>query len=115
MPIEESPLEAAAKSGDVSQVRDLLDQGADPFEADAILGMTPLTLAILKEHLGVVKELVDRFPDLVHVKDRRNATPLHAAAASDSVDIAQVLLKNGAMSWLGTTAMKHHSILPNPR
>jgi len=36
-PIDDSPLEVSTKSGNVAQVRRLLDEGADPFEQDCIL------------------------------------------------------------------------------
>lgn len=99
MPINNTPLEDAAKDGNLPEVRRLLEQGADPFKQDEILGWRPLDMAIMAGHLEVVQELVRRHPDLVHTRDKRNATPLHAASCGHTemhAEMAKELLQHGA-------------------
>jgi len=98
-PMETSPLEEAAKSGNAKLVQQLLQQGADPFEQDPFLGWRPINLAILAGHLEVVRVMVQKYPDLVHCRDLRQSTPLHAAACGHTEAHAEMvveLLKHGA-------------------
>jgi len=99
MPIDNSPLEKAVMNGNLSQVRQLLDEGADPFEQDPVLGWTVLHVAIMRGRWDVARELVQRYPDLVHCRDKRGQTPLHAATCGHTEqhsDLVVELLRHGA-------------------
>jgi len=53
--------------------------------------------AITAHDAATVKSLIGKFPDLVNVKDKvGNLTPLHRAAQSGDLAIAQILVGNGA-------------------
>lgn len=99
MPVDRSPLEDAVVNNNLSQVRRLLDEGADPFEQDPVVGWIPLDAAIMMGHWDVAREMVQRYPDLVHCRDRRNQTPLHAAVCGHTeqhTEMVVELLRHGA-------------------
>ena len=98
-PINNTPLEEAAKSGNAKLVARLLEQGADPFEQDQFLGWRPINMAIMAGHLEVVKVMVRKYPDLVHCRDLRQMTPLHAAACCHTeahTEMVVEFLRHGA-------------------
>ena len=88
----------AAYHGDLSEVRQLLQEGADPNTYNDELHGTPLHTAAIQHHTHVVRELLAAGADvMVTTSDGR--TPLHWAASNGHVDIVQVLLEAGAPVW----------------
>ena len=88
------PLHDAAKSGDIDQATELLDQGADAAQADAA-GEPPVVIAALAGHAKVVALLLDRGAD-IHSRNKGGLTPLHAAAYGGHVEVVQLLIERGA-------------------
>jgi ankyrin repeat protein len=90
----ESPLIAAARSGDAARVTELLAKGASEDVHNVNLE-TPLFVAASRGHIEVVRVLVDASAG-IDIPDRDGRTPLFAAAASGHREIVEFLLDNGA-------------------
>ena len=88
------PLHNAARSGDLSAVKMLLEAGADP-DARGRRGATPLHEAAYNDNLAVVEALLAAGAD-PDARGRRGATPLHEAAYNDNPAIVKALLTAGA-------------------
>jgi outer membrane protein assembly factor BamB len=85
----------AAKKGDATAVKALLDKGAD-VNAKTAYGVTALGFAADKGHLEVVKLLLEHEAD-VNVKDTfYQATPLTWALSRNHAAIVKALLEAGA-------------------
>jgi ankyrin repeat protein len=97
----------AANEGQVAEVKQRLDDGADVNAADKH-GMTALRCAALWGHLEVVKILLDRGAD-VDASDENRVTPLIGAALQGKVEVVKLLIAKGAdvnaRSRLGSTAL----------
>lgn len=52
--------------------------------------------AAVHGHIDLVKDLVESNPDLVKVQDHDGYTPLHRACYENHMEIAKLLLRNGA-------------------
>jgi len=89
-------LTQASEKGDIKQVTDLLDKGAQPNAKDK-QGRTPLQLAGRSGHVAVMRLLLDKGAD-VDGKGVLNMPPLHWAIMNAHVRIlpVQLLLDNGA-------------------
>jgi ankyrin repeat protein len=104
-------LHVAAESGDIEAVELLLQRGADVNILDDI-GLTPVCHAAQLGHSHIVKALIDRggwvnAPRISQVRpinpfmtimdpDVTAASPLHLAAFGGHVDVAHLLLQQGA-------------------
>src|SRR5450759_4014549 len=86
---------AAAKSGDIEKVRELLDRGAD-VNSKGPLGMTPLHAAAMVGHTEAAALLLDRGCD-VNSKGPLGMTPLHAAAMVGHTEAAALLKAHGGV------------------
>ncbi len=85
-------LHKAALAGNTTEVRRLLDQGANIHCRD-IAGGTPLTLAAAWGRYGVAKLLLDRGAN-VNVTMNKGKTPLHSAG--NDPRMVKLLLEHGA-------------------
>ena len=56
-------------------------------------GYTPLMLAVVNQHLAIVRWLVSIDPDCMKTRNKNEASVLHYAAANNNTYIASVLLK----------------------
>ena len=87
------PLHAAARTGDVEAMTQLLDGGA---EVDAKKdGATPLFVACKGGHVDAARLLLDRGAD-VDRASKYDGTPLWIACQNGHVDAARLLLDKGA-------------------
>jgi ankyrin repeat protein len=89
-----SELHDAARSGDVDQVRQLLDSGANLEDRDQVQ-QTPLLAAALTNQTAVVEELIKRGANVM-ARNNRGLTPLHAAAYSGDLEAVRLLIEAGA-------------------
>jgi ankyrin repeat protein len=97
-----SPTANAISFDDLATTGALLDAGADPNEADGD-GVTLLCDAVIGNHIGAARLLIERGAK-VNTVDRRGMTALLYAASADFGDSAMVdlLLKMGADSTART-------------
>ena len=96
---------AAAASGKIELLVQLLEGGRGLFERDVVLGQTILHAAAAAGQLRVVELLMKRGGRaLMLAVDSEGETCLHAAARSDAVGVVDLLLANGP--W---TLKKQHS------
>ncbi|KEQ94107.1 hypothetical protein AUEXF2481DRAFT_54524, partial [Aureobasidium subglaciale EXF-2481] len=90
-------LNQAAADGDEEEVRRLLEQGAS---VEGILDdrQTPLQFAAQEGHTRIVQLLIEYGADINALGYNGSAleTPLQAAAVSDRIAIARLLLDRGA-------------------
>jgi ankyrin repeat protein len=91
--LDEQLLRAAAR-GDITEVQQLLQQGAH-IEAKDFLGDTALINAAVMDHAEVVKLLLDKGANL-EAKDRYDDTALILAAHKGVTEVVKLLLEKGA-------------------
>ena len=84
----------AAANGDLDEVMELVEKGADVNARDKD-GWTPLHHAAANGHLDIVKFLVENGAD-VDAEANDGSTPLHVAAFFGHLDVVKFLVKNGA-------------------
>jgi ankyrin repeat protein len=100
---ESLPIFQAAARGDVDEVARLLD--AEPHLLEARDGRrydaTPLAVAALEGHVGVVRLLLERGAE-VHAAGLGGDTALHEAALAGHEKVVKVLLSSGADSSIKT-------------
>lgn len=90
-------LRAAAKTGDIDRVRDLLNQGVDPNSRDYHHN-TALITAAHKGHTRVVQVLLEAGAD-PNLDDKSN-TPLAAATYHGHTEVVKILIGYGAdVNW----------------
>src|SRR5207245_861661 len=90
-----TPLADAARAGDVTTIRSLIANGADPNEVAGQNNWTPLLHAIHKGQIGSVQALLDGGADINRLSGDET-TPLMMAAGYGYTDIVQLLLRRGA-------------------
>jgi ankyrin repeat protein len=87
-------LMSAAHAGQREAVRYLIAEGSD-IDALDDRGNSPLLIAVMLRHSGVVEELIAAGAD-VHVKNQDNITPWKAASDNQDTKILELLKKAGA-------------------
>ena len=90
--IHADPLHEAAKVGDLQQVQQIVDEGAN-LDATLPRGETPIIVAALEGHAGVVEFLIARGAD-VQARNDRGFNALHAAAYRGHLAIVELLVAN---------------------
>ncbi|XP_043855878.1 2-5A-dependent ribonuclease [Dromiciops gliroides] len=84
----------AVKEGDITQVRQLLEKGAD-VNVRGEGGWTPLHNAVKKVSKDIVQLLLDKGAD-PHIKKDNGATPFIVAGIVGNVELLQLFLSKGA-------------------
>ena len=85
---------AAAKTGDLDEVKKQLANGIKVDSRDA-MGITPLSLATLTEEIEVVSYLISKGAD-VNARGDDGGTPLQGAAFFGRAEAVKLLLAKGA-------------------
>ncbi|XP_078090184.1 60 kDa lysophospholipase [Mustelus asterias] len=85
---------AAAKSGDIGTLEEILEMGGNLCSEDYD-GRTPLHVAVCEGHLEVVGYLLSRGAT-IYAKDRYGHTPLKNAVKFRHTEIIKLLLETGA-------------------
>ncbi|PCJ23387.1 MAG: hypothetical protein COA94_08345 [Rickettsiales bacterium] len=91
-PHQITPLWMACQNGHLEAVKYLLTHGANPALGRADMDISILRIAINKQHLAVVQELVARDDVDANAPDNGGIYPIHAAAELGSTDIVRLLL-----------------------
>ncbi len=107
----------ASKTGDVDEVKSLLQEGIDVNTED-VYGDTALFYAVQWNHKAVVELLVSAGADVNHRSTRNGSTALMAINDRDNSECLQVLLDKGAdinarMTLEGGTALFYASFIRN--
>jgi hypothetical protein len=88
-----SPLLSAAEKGDIAKMRKLLERG-EPVDARDKNGMTPLHLAILRDHVELAILLMDQGADLM-AADKEGSLPITFACMRKLQPVVSALLDRG--------------------
>lgn len=88
-------LHDAVKSGDVAEIRRLLEVDPDLVGTCDAKGNTPLHVAASLKETEIIGLLIGRGAE-VNTGNRRGATPLHRAASAGNADVLRLLLEEGA-------------------
>jgi ankyrin repeat protein len=92
----------AVTDGDLESAAALLAKGAAPDAGDYVTGYA-LPIAVGKNHLGLVKLLVEQGAD-VDIAGENGKTPLAKAIKQGNLDIAAYLLGQGALPNQGLSS-----------
>ena len=84
----------AVKNGDIKNVRELIEKGAD-VDAKDKSRWTALHWAACSGKVDISTFLIEKRAD-VNAKNNDGGTALHWAALNEHVDIAKILIENGA-------------------
>ena len=89
-----TPLNIAAKAGNLEVARCLIDRGAQ-IETKTKLGWTPLHTAVISNKFDIVKFLIDNGAQ-IEAQNFFLQTPLHVATFYNRYNVANLLIKKGA-------------------
>lgn len=105
-----SALLIAAKADNISVLRFLLENDANPNMTEKSTGRTPLMAACDLGNGNMVRLLLERKADANH-KDRQGESPLMKAARIGAADVVKILIAAGAdvnlTDYAGHTALWH--------
>ena len=97
-----TPLHLAAKYGDLTAVRRLLESNRYNVDCTDSNGQTPLHYACAAGHLDVIWVMVVEFSADTNARDDENNTPLHVAALSGNKEVVSFLI-NGNIEAKGAS------------
>ncbi|XP_048777515.1 uncharacterized protein LOC125681451 isoform X2 [Ostrea edulis] len=90
-----TPLHSAAIGGTKELAEYLIRGGVDPF-AVTVKQATALHLSCASGNLDIVTLLVDNYPTLIEMEDKKEATPVHYATRGGSIEILTLLVERQA-------------------
>ena len=90
-----SPLYIPAMDGDLNEIRQLVESGADVNKTDSISGESALMMASGYGNLKVVKYLIEHGADIAHFNNE-GVTALDYACLKSHTDVVNYLLRQGA-------------------
>ena len=108
------PIHMAAENNHLEVVQTLIEAGADINATREYLsrnGVTALHLAVVKNYLDTVRLLVDMGAS-VDCQDDEGTTPLHLVARGGFKEMADLLLKGGAIKDVGSSSKQSHNQTP---
>ncbi len=85
----------AAFAGEVKDVKELIDAGADVSAKNLYMGRSALMIAATRMKLEIIRELINAGAD-VNGKDMNNYTALILATIHENLEIVTKLIKSGA-------------------
>lgn len=88
-----TPLHLEASDGNIKQVRELLEQGANPNARDAD-GRAPIHWPALRGHIDVVRALLEYHAD-ANARDEAGRTPLRMATIGNQQVVIELLREHG--------------------
>lgn len=86
----------AAQAGDLTAMRRLLREGADPNRRFMVSGCTCIHEAILRKNHDMARLLIEFGADLDHDDNANWQTPIMSAIIMKDVEMLSLLIKNGA-------------------
>jgi ankyrin repeat protein len=104
--IQAGAIHDAVKSGDMQNVKTLIDGANELLNAQDEDGKTPLHHAVRTGNGEIARYLIERGAD-INLTDTENESPLHYAASSGNLDMAKLLLEKGATSLNAPTLVKY--------
>lgn len=115
---EKQRLHRAASSGDIEEIKLLLEEGL-PINAFDDLNRTPLHCAAIGGHIAAVRYLIDAGADVnAHDEESIGETPLGKVAANCSFEMAKLLVDSGAdptiQGWMTNTALDRSAARKKP-
>ena len=115
---EKQRLHRAASSGDIEEIKLLLEEGL-PINAFDDLNRTPLHCAAIGGHIAAVRYLIDAGADVnAHDEESIGETPLGEVAANCSFEMAKLLVDSGAdptiLGWMTNTALDRSAARKKP-
>jgi len=107
---EKERLHRAAESGDIEEIKALLEQGLPINAFDEDLSRTPLHYAAIEGRIDAVRYLIEAGADVnAHEEEKIGETPLGAVAANCTFEMAKILIEAGAdptiLGWMTLTAL----------
>ncbi len=86
---------AAISSGNLQQLKELIEAGNEINQVHPLFGSSPLSFAALIGANPMVEELLEAGAD-INFQNKDGATPLHSAAFFGQASTVELLLENGA-------------------
>jgi len=99
----------AARAGDLTKMRELVEQGQVMDINETVVGNTALHYAVFYAHVNAVQFLVEEAGANVNVQNLSGQTPLNWAVERNNIELTTLLLEYGAdpdlMDKTGSTAL----------
>lgn len=113
-----SALHIACKNGQIEIVKELITQGANPYQTLDREKTIPLLLAVISDHTPIVTCILDYYPNLINSQNSEGYSSLHFAIINGNVDLVSQLLKRNADPKLktcsGTTPLMMAKSIKSP-
>ncbi|RWS09895.1 Tankyrase-1-like protein [Dinothrombium tinctorium] len=89
-------LQASVVNGDLSNCERILQIDSCYLRAKDENGLLPIHSAVYRNQSEIVEYIINKFPNMLNVKDHYGRTPLHIAAQCKYIDLYKKLLELGA-------------------
>jgi len=91
-----APIHEAAKSGDITKLRELLDRDPKLLYSKDEIGKTPVHWAVGKGQPEALTVLLKEYKADPNIRNNNEGTPLHVAASQAQPECALILIEHGA-------------------